>query len=158
MKIKQRLYALKYYTEAGDLKTPPLLFYLLLFLSRTWILLVLSLASSQTGTDILQLLYPDKTHFYSGLLIGLLPVIIFIVSGRRHAQDSWALKCWPYCFYLLLISIIGDLSLQIYYLYLDNFQYSISASLQLVIGLWSCLYITKSKHLIDSFQKIRKED
>lgn len=156
--MKRRLYALKYYTESGDLKFPPVLFYLLVFLSRTWILLILSLASSQTGSDILTLFYPDKAHFYSGLLVGLLPLIVFIVSGRRHAQDSWALKYWPYCFYLLLFSIIGDLSLQLYYLYLDNFQYSISASLQLVIILWSCLYITKSKHLIDSFHKIRNKN
>lgn len=158
MKMKHRLYALKYYTESGDLKSPPVLFYLLVFLSRTWIFLILSLASSQTGNDILTLFYPDKAHFYSGLLVGLIPLIVFIVSGRRHAQDGWALKYWPYCFYLLLFSIIGDLSLQLYYLYLDNFQYSISASLQLVIILWSCLYITKSKHLIDSFQKIRNKN
>jgi len=153
MKPKQRLYALKHYNESGDLNPPPLVMYILFFLSRTWILLVLSLASTQTGANILQLFYPDKTHFYLGLIIGLLPIVVFIISGRRHARDKWTQKYWPYCFYLIILSILGDMGLQLYYLFLDKFEYSFTASLQLVIILWCCLYITKSKHVIDSFQK-----
>jgi len=153
MKPKQRLYALKHYNESGDLNPPLLVMYILFFLSRTWILLVLSLASTQTGANILQLFYPDKTHFYFGLFIGLMPIIVFIISGRRYARDKWVAKYWPYCFYLIVLSIMGDMGLQFYYLFLDNFQYSFTASLQLVIVLWCCLYITKSKHVIDAFQK-----
>lgn len=150
--MKHRLYALQHYTDAGDLKAPPLVLYILLFLSRTWMLLIISLVSFETGEKLLPIFYPDRVHFYFGLIIGFLPIIIFIVSGRRHAQDRWALRCWPYCLYLLIISAIGDLGIQLYYLYIEHFQYSISASFQLVISAWICIYFIKSKHLIDCFK------
>ena len=146
------LYALKYYTNAGDLKPPALFLFVLLFLSRTWVLFVLSLASTQTGNDILLLFYPDKVHFYLGLLLGLLPVIVLAVSGRRHTQNSWAMKGWPWCFYLVVFSVLGDIGLQLYYIYLAKFAYSATASIQLVFALWCLLYINKSKHLTDSFK------
>lgn len=151
---KVRLYALKHYTESGDLKSPPILLYLLLFISRTWLLLVISIVSTQTGDKLLQMFYPEKLHFYLGLIVGFFPVIIFLVSGRRHAQDKWALKIWPYCFYLLAFGILGDLILQLYYLYFDNFKYSVAASIQLVLISWSCIYALKSKRLKDSFKKV----
>ncbi|WP_137297949.1 DUF2919 domain-containing protein [Psychromonas sp. SP041] len=150
--MKQRLYALQHYTEAGDLKAPPLLLYILLFLSRTWMLLIISVASQQTGNKLLQVFYPDKVHFYLGLIIGLFPLIIFLVSGRRHAQSNWALKCWPFCFYLLIAGVLGDLGLQVYYLYTEHFMYSVTASIQLVVVAWSCIYILKSKQLRDCFK------
>ena len=154
MKKNVRLYALQHYTESGDLKSPPLLMYILFFFSRTWLLLIISVASSQTGNKLLQLFYPDKIHFYQGLFVGILPLIIFLVAGRRHAQDIWALKLWPYCFYLMMLAILGDVALQFYYLYLDGFKYSLMASIQLVVAVWSYIYILKSKQLKDSFKKV----
>lgn len=151
--MKHRLYALQHYTESGDLKAPPVLLYILLFLSRTLMLLVISVVSQQTGNKLLQLFYPDKMHFYLGLSIGLIPLLVFFISGRRHAQDKWALTCWPFCFYLVMVSLFGDLGLQLYYLYLDHFTYSVAASIQLVIVAWSCIYIMKSKQLKDCFKK-----
>lgn len=153
--MKQRLYSLQNYTESGDLKTPSLFFYILLFLSRTWMLLVISIVSQQTGHKLLPLFYPEKIHFYYGLALGALPFVVFLISGRRHAQDGWAIKYWPICFYLILISIVGDLVLQLYYLYLTHFSYSVTSSIQLVIVTWSLMFILKSKQLKDAF-KINK--
>lgn len=150
--MKHHLYPLQHYSEAGDLKAPPLLLYIILFLSRTWGLLIISIVSFETGEKLLPIFYPDKIHFYFGLLIGLLPLIIFIISGRRHAQVRWAMRCWPYCLYLLYASAIGDLSMQFYYLYLEHFKYSLTASVQLVLSAWVCIYIFKSNHLTDCFK------
>ncbi|MGJ8582341.1 MAG: DUF2919 domain-containing protein [Psychromonas sp.] len=149
--MKTRLYALQHYTEAGDLKSPPIFLCLLLFLSRTWILLIISLASQQTGDKLLLLFYPEKIHFYSGLLVGLLPIIVFFISGRRHAQKSWAIKSWAVCYYFVVVSLLADFILQLYYLNLEHFKYSLSASIQLVVVCWACIYVFKSKHLKDSF-------
>jgi hypothetical protein len=149
---KHRLYALQHYTELGDLNSPPVMIYVLIFLSRTWGLLVISLTSSQTGEKILQLFYPDKSHFYLGLVVGLLPLLIFFISGRRHAQSTWALKYWWVCFYLLLLAVFSDIIMQLYYLYLIGFKYTMSASIQLVIIMWIGIYILKSKHLRDAYR------
>jgi hypothetical protein len=154
--MKHHLYALQHYTESGDLKTPSLFFYILLFLSRTWMLLIISVVSQQTGQKLLPLFYPEKIHFYYGLALGTLPFIVFLISGRRHAQDKWAIKYWPVCFYLVLFSIIGDLGLQLYYLYLTHFSYSVTSSIQLVIITWSLMFILKSKQLKDAFKTTNK--
>ena len=153
MKYKRRLYDLRHYTESGDLKAPPLLLYILFFLSRTWVLLLISVTSTEVDNNILRLFYPDQVYFYFGLIIGGFPLIVFLVSGRRHAQDNWAIKCWPFCFYLIIFSVFGDISLQFYYLYLDGFKYSLTASLQVVIIIWASIYILKSNQLRDSFIK-----
>lgn len=152
--MKHRLYPLHHYSEAGDLSPPKIFIYMLLFLSRTWWLLIISIASRDNGEKLLQLFYPDKLHFYFGLANGIFPLIIFIVYGRRHAQDKWALKCWPLCFPILLFSILGDMSLQIYYIYTENFKYSITASIQLVTITWIAIYVMKSKHLKDCFKRL----
>jgi len=151
-KRTHHLYALKHYTESGELKPPPLLLYILLFLSRTWGLLIISVSSTKTGENVLSLFYPDKTHFYAGLCVGLLPLIILFISGRRHAQDRWAIKYWPSCFIILTIAILGDAVLQFYYLYLDHFLYSFTASIQLVMIIWIAIYCAKSQQLKDAFK------
>jgi len=151
--MKQRLYALKNYTESGDLSPPPILLYVLLFLLRTWVILVCSVLSHETGNQIMRMFYPDKTHFYLGLALGIVPLIVFFISGRRHAQKKWAYRLWPYCLYLIIIGIAGDLVAQLYYLSLEHFQYSVAASIQLVIIAWSCLFILKSQQLKDSFKQ-----
>lgn len=150
--MKHRLYPLQHYTEAGDLKAPKLLLYILLFLARTWVLLIISIVSRETGHKILPLFYPDTMHFYFGLGVGFFVLIVFFISGRRHAQDKWALKYWPICFYLIVLSALGDLALQLYYLNLDHFRYSVTASIQLVLVAWSLIYIIRSQQLRDSFK------
>lgn len=150
--MQRRLYNFKYYTDQGDLKSPWFLLYIQLFLARTWIILVFSVISRENGTQLLNLFYPDKMHFYLGLVIGAIPLIIFFIAGRRFKQKNWAVKCWPYCFILLLTALCADLVMQLYYLNLVHFRYSITASIQIVAVLWSCLFVLKSKQLKDSFQ------
>lgn len=150
--MKLRLYALKNYTEQGDLKPPQLFTFILLFLARTWAVLVVSVISRESGTQILHIFYPDKAHFYLGLILGTLPLIVFFISGRRHAQNRYAIKVWPACLYAIYLAVFVDLLMQIYYLSIVHFQYSLTASIQLVIVLWCGLYIFKSKQLKDSFK------
>lgn len=150
--MKKRLYNFKHYTNEGDLKSPSILLYIQLFLARTWLLLVISVVSHKSGTQLLDLFYPDRTHFYLGLIIGSLPILIFFIAGRRFKQKTWALKCWPWCFVVLVFALLCDLLMQLYYLNLVHFQYSIAASIQIVIVLWSFIFVLKSKQLRDSFQ------
>ena len=156
MKINERrkrakIYPLKYYTQTGYLK-PPTFFYVgLLFLARTWIVLILSLASRETGEKILTLLLPDRHYFYWGLASGVVSIILLLLSGRDHEKHPFIHVIWKSGYLFLLVSIFFDLCLQLHYLYLDKFQYSITASLQLVFVSWLLLYCIKSKHLKQCF-------
>lgn len=147
-----KIYALKYYTQSGDLKPPIYFYYGLLFLARTWALLIISLTSSDSGKQLLGMFYPNKAHFYFGLVSGLIAIILFFLSGREHHKHPLINKIWQQCYPFLLLNILIDLGLQLYYLSLNNFQYSVEASVQLVMVLWLLLLFLRSKHLKASFK------
>ena len=148
------IYPLKYYTKTGYLK-PPFLFYIgLLFLSRTWIILILTLASRETGEKVLSLLLPDRQYFYWGIASGSVSIILLLLSGQDHEKYFYIRIIWKYGYAFLLASIVFDFCLQLHYLFLSHFQYSVSASLQLVLISWLFLYCIKSRHLKKSFTQI----
>ncbi|WP_413702348.1 DUF2919 domain-containing protein [Psychromonas sp. KJ10-10] len=123
---------------------------------ETWVLLIISLASRETGNQLLALFYPDKSHFYFGLASGLIAIILFFLAGRDHDKHPLICKLWQKGYSLLLISVLFDLALQLYYLYLDRFQYTLEASVQLVLILWILLFCIKSRHLKASFIRHRQ--
>jgi len=156
--MTKNIYPLDNYTESGNLKAPTLLILILLFLARTWVLLSISLVSQQTGNQLLSVFYPNKLHFYQGLLIGCLVIIVAVIYGRRHAEDKWAHKCWPFCLFMIWAAVTLDCLLQVYYLSTIHFHYSLTASIQLVITVWSLIYIAKSQRFKDSFKPITSID
>lgn len=149
-----KIFPLQFYTQSGDLKPPTYFYYGLLFLARTWALLIISVASRETGNKLLAIFYPDKTHFYFGLTSGLIAIILFLLAGRDHDKHPFICKLWRHAYPFLLLSICFDLALQLYYLYLDQFQYSIEASVQLVLVIWLLLFCVRGKHLKASFKRV----
>lgn len=149
-----KIFPLQFYTQSGDLKPPTYFYYGLLFLARTWILLIISVASRETGNKLLVIFYPDKTHFYFGLISGLMAIVLFVISGRDHDKHPFIGKIWQIGYPFLLLSVCFDLVLQLYYLYLDRFQYSLEASVQLVLISWLLLFCLRSKHLKASFKRV----
>lgn len=148
-----KIFPLQFYSQSGDLKPPIIFYYALLFLARTWALLIISTASRETGNKLLAIFYPDKTHFYLGLISGLIAIVLFLISGRDHDKHPVICKVWQKGYPFLLFSVLLDLGLQLYYLYLNRFQYSIEASIQLVLVSWLLLFCLKSKHLKASFKR-----
>ncbi len=148
-----KLYPLNYYSESGNLN-PPRYFYLsLLFLARTWILLIISVVSRSTGDKLLGIFYPDKFHFYAGLASGFIALLLFFLAGRDHDKQPFICKCWQKGYLFLLLGVIADLVLQLYYLQLNHFQYSVSASIQIVVIGWILIFTLTSKHLKDAFKR-----
>lgn len=148
-----KIFSLKYYTQSGVLKPPTYFYFGLLFLARTWALLIISLASHETGDKLLAMFYPDKMHFYLGLASGTIAIALFFLSGRDHEKSPTLYKIWQKGYPFLILSIVADFCLQAYYLSIVHFQYSIDASLQLVIVLWLLLLCSRSEHLKASFKR-----
>jgi len=115
------------------------------------VLLIISQVSRDTGRDMLLLFYPVPAHFYLGLLSGSIALLLFFLSGRDHDKQRILSKLWQKGFLLLLMAIVADFSLQLYYLSLSHFHYSIQASLQVVIIIWIFLYSRRSRQLKASF-------
>jgi hypothetical protein len=147
-----RLYPLHCYSDSGNLKPPKLFYLVLLFLGRTWAILIISALLGDSGNQLLALFYPDKTHFYLGLALGCIALILLLVSGRDHDKHRCLSILWQSSYPLILLSAVSDLAVQLYYLLGRNFQYSFAASVQLVFIIWILLYCLRSKHLRDCFR------
>jgi len=81
------------------------------------------------------------------------------LAGRNHDKYQWVSKLWQIGYYLLIINIAFDFLLQLHVLQLQHFQYSLSASIQLVSIIWIALYTLKSEHLKMCFvRKTLKEE
>ncbi|MEI6897773.1 MAG: DUF2919 domain-containing protein [Psychromonas sp.] len=152
-----KIFALKFYTQSGDLTPPTYFYYGLLFLARTWVLLIITLTSGATGNKLLMMFYPNKVHFYFGLASGLIAIVLFFLSGKDHDKHPLICKVWQQGYPFLLLSILFDLGLQLYYLSLQRFQYSLQASIQLVVVIWLLLLCLRSNHLKASFKRVKKQ-
>lgn len=151
--MKIRLYPLDCYSHSGNLK-PPIFFYLvLLFLARTWAVFIISVLLRDADNPLLLLFYPNKIHFYLGLASGCIALLLFFLCGRNHDKHRWLSILWQNSYPLLLLAIVSDLALQLYYLSDRHFQYSFVASVQLVFAIWILLYCLRSKHLRDCFRR-----
>ncbi|MEH6451529.1 MAG: DUF2919 domain-containing protein [Psychromonas sp.] len=151
MKIK--LYPFQHYTHSGNLKPPIFFNFILFFLARTWGLLIIFLVLRDSGNQLLEIFYPQKAHFYLGLSSGFIAIILFFLAGRDHDKHRMISKLWQFGYPFLLLSILIDLGLQLFYLAQIQFQYSFTASVQLVLGIWILLYCLRSKHLKDCFKR-----
>ena len=79
---------------------PFLLWVVLLFQARAWILLVLAGASRQQGDALLRLFVPDTASFYLGLALGFPALSCMLLSGYRQRFP----RCWRAMRYGLLLS------------------------------------------------------
>ncbi len=101
------------YDNHGQLKTPALLWGVLLLQARTWVLFVLAGASRQQGEALLNLFYPDRDAFWLGLIPGIPAVLAFLISGRRrqfpHLWQRWHWVLIAAQLMILLWQIMGIL-------------------------------------------------
>ena len=79
---------------------PFLLWVILLFQARAWLLLVMAGASRQQGDTLLRLFVPDTSTFFVGLAMGLPALLCMVLSGYRQRFP----RVWWVCRYVLLAS------------------------------------------------------
>lgn len=96
------------YNDHGMLRLPLWFWTILILQARTWLLFVMAGASRQQGSDMLSLFYPDPQSFWSGMLLGLPPALVFLLSGRRHL---WP-RIWQAGYWLLLAGMFVTFALQ----------------------------------------------
>ncbi|SEQ82698.1 Protein of unknown function [Rosenbergiella nectarea] len=79
---------------------PFLLWAILLYQARAWILLVMAGASRQQGDTLLRLFVPETSTFYVGLVMGLPALICMMLSGYRQRFP----RGWRVCRVSVIIS------------------------------------------------------
>lgn len=148
MKSLKLLLDLKHYDEAGRVKPASGLFCCVLFLSRTWLIFVLTIASGHDSNSILTWFYPKKNYLYLGMFIGLPAFFAYtIVSFREKLNQTMRIRLIKWVVFLLLISCMTDMAYHIYLANRNMWQFSWNISIVLLVDMLIMLYVLRDKHL-----------
>ena len=136
------------YDEAGRVKPPVWLYVLLLLLCTDWIALVFSLASFGQTSQLLAILYPDKTVLGTRLLATVPFVIVLLLLGNRERLWTrhwlqWRKLIKP----LLLIGLASSLTAQVNTMAHERWSFHWTPAVFLLLNLITLLCVIRSKHL-----------
>ena len=136
----------------GGHHLPKRLHLCLLLLIRSYILLLLALASQQQSAQLLELFYPDPQQLYWGLALGSPALICWLASAyRQRAEHPIYHAIWRQGRWLCLASALGELVLQLQILNSHHWFFSWPLAISLAATLWSCSYLLLNKKLPGAF-------
>jgi hypothetical protein len=143
------LLPLKYYDDAGRVKPAAALYFCIVFLSRSLLILIGSVSARENGDQLLALFYPEKQYLYISLTIAFPAFLALLILGFRekiwHANRFWMFSCIKP---LLIFSVLADLSLHIISASVDDWQFSWLIALTLLLDSLVFYFIIKDKHTL----------
>ncbi|SJL82327.1 DUF2919 domain-containing protein [Vibrio palustris] len=146
-------YSLEDYDQHGFLKTPIWLWLTWFWLSKAWLVFVMAGATRHNGVDILAFCYPQRSHFYAELALGLPAVIMMWCLHLRHPErvimTQWIHRLTRK---VTLLSLIAQASLGVYYVILQHGKFEWFNGISLLFLLWMVLYVCNSRRLSVCFQ------
>ncbi|KGY13842.1 membrane protein [Vibrio tubiashii] len=147
-------YAIEQYDKHGFLKAPKLVWLAWLFLAKAWVVFVVAGASRDSGSKILQIVYPDHTMLYLGLAMGIPSILLMWMVSLRSPERSWLNKIVTYGRGITLVTATAQLSQTLYHIYLVHGAFSWANGAVMLLLLWLIIYFVKSRSVKDCFQNV----
>ncbi|MEI8671483.1 DUF2919 domain-containing protein [Vibrio sp. SA48] len=144
-------YALDQYDQHGFLRAPKLIWLGWLFLAKAWVVFVVAGASRESGSKILDIVYPDHSMLYLGLAMGLPSIIMMWLVGLRSPERAWVNQIVRRGKLITLVMIVLQFTQTFYHIYLERGLFNWANASTLLILLWFGLYLINSKSVRDCF-------
>ncbi|MDK9738539.1 DUF2919 family protein [Vibrio sp. D404a] len=151
-------YSLEQYDKHGFLKAPILLWLGWLFLAKALVVFVVAGASRESGTKILEIVYPDHQMFYVGIALSLPSVLLMWLFGLRSPERPRINFIVSWGRWVTLVAVFSQFAHTVYLVYLDNGWFHWSNGVTLMLLLWLFIYIVKSDTVRDCFAVVEAED
>ncbi len=148
-------YLIEDYDKHGYLKAPIWLWLGWIFLAKAWVVFIVAGVSRESGSKLLELIYPVKETLYLGLTIGVPSILLMWLIGFRHPDRRWLNQFISWSRGLTLILISGHLGLVIYQIKLDGGVFSWSHSITAVLLIWYFLFVWKSRRLKECLKVVK---
>ena len=104
------LLPLEYYDDAGRVKPAVALYFCIVFLSRSLLILIGSVSVRENSEQLLALFYPEKQYLYISLAIAFPAFLALLLLGFREkiwlAEKLWMFSCIKP---LLIFSVLGTI-------------------------------------------------
>lgn len=136
------------YDEAGRIKPPKWLFWILALGLKDWVLLVFALASREHTDTLMRLFYPDPVLFEINLGLALPFVVLFFTFGfRQKLWDRgwirWAVLIKPTMVLALLAQVLFNLSAVVQ----SGGVFNLSSGLLVFLSATCLLVVLRSQHV-----------
>ncbi|AWL12213.1 Inner membrane protein YfeZ [Saliniradius amylolyticus] len=150
---------LERYDDEGRIRPPRWLWWTLVFLNRGYLLLVASVSYIKDQSLILSLFYPDNRDFYLSLMVGLPALLAAVIAGYRRWlwQKQW-LGLFAFIRPLVLISLFLDISLQLAMAAGEQFRFSWTVAIFLLLDGLLLTYWARSRSLKLTLADWRRRD
>ncbi len=145
-------YSIEEYDSDGFLKAPKLLWVGWLFLAKAWIIFIVAGASRDMGAKLLEIIYPVHAALYLGLIMGFPVLVLIWLLGLRKPDRKRICRVVSYGKITTILTILTQMGLVIYQIYLDNIQFGWANAVTLLGLIWLMIYISRSKRVKDCFR------
>jgi hypothetical protein len=151
-------YSLKDFNKFDCLKLSIGIYALLAFVTRGYIVWIMSISNMNNQTDTIQMIFPDPKMFYLSLGSGALGLFVFlIITLRRPNAPSWIKYCWQHIRKFLLCALVVDLAISLmgyFYLSLLSFTWLL---IQVIITLVLVVFLYTNKKVKLNIQEFPED-
>jgi hypothetical protein len=136
------------YDDAGRIVPPRSLWWMLVFLAKSWLIFIGSVTIRGKESEILAFWYPQKADLYLALALGLPALIAMLLCSNRERLWQRNLNKWVYIvFGCLFLATIGQLTHYVLRLVNTQFVYDHATAMGLIGTLLVVGYTLRSRHL-----------
>jgi len=145
-------YSIEEYNGDGFLKAPNWLWFGWFFLAKAWIVFFVAAASRDSGSKLLEIIYPAHLTLYLGLVVGFPAIVLIWLLGLRKPERQKICVLFSHGKWITALTIWAQLLLISYQIYLDNVQFNWVNAMTLLGLLWLMLYVLISRRVRDCFR------
>ncbi|PSV23286.1 DUF2919 domain-containing protein [Photobacterium leiognathi subsp. mandapamensis] len=145
------LYPIDAYDQHGQLKINKMLWFVLLFNAKAWLVFVMAGVSRTQGGELLELIYPIRETLYLGMAIGSPAILLMWLSGQRNKNNKLINFLWRQGKSTLLAAYSIDILMQIHHLVISHGAFSWIRAITLLLTTWLGLYLLRSSRVRDLF-------
>jgi hypothetical protein len=151
-------FTFKDFNQFDCLKLSLGIYAILAFVTRGYIVWIMSITNMKNQTDTIAMIFPDPRIFYLSLVSGVLGLfVILVISLRRPSAAAWVKYCWKHIRIFLLFTLAVNLIVSIWgYAYLSLLSFSWLLS-QVFISLVFVIFLYTSQRVKLNIQEFPED-
>lgn len=147
-------YFIEDYDKHGYLKAPAWLWVSWIFLARGWVAFVMAAATRDKGSEILGLIYPNVSHLYTMMWLGLPPIIIMWMIGLRNPERPVIARVIRIGRWVSIFTAGAQLLLELSAVMQRHGEFSWGSAASIVGLSWILIYLFNSHRVKECFKTL----
>ncbi len=121
-------------------------------MAKAWVVFIVAGASRESGSKILNIVYPDHSMLYLGLVMGVPSIMLMWLISLRSPERKWVNWIVKWGKGITLLTVLLQFSQGVYHVYLEQGAFSWANGVTMLVLLWFGLYTYQSRSVKDTFK------